>query len=77
MHDLPLALEGGHEEGEEKRGGCLSEEEDNFAAGFLTPHRQHGWQWHLYLPQRSAEKLWQRGFLPSCLVCLWSSLHVW
>ncbi|XP_027655176.1 cystine/glutamate transporter-like isoform X1 [Falco biarmicus] len=76
MHDLPLGLEGSHGERQE-RGGCLSEEKDNFAAGFLAPHWQHGWQWHLHLPKGSTAKLRQRGFLPGCLVCLWAPLNVW
>lgn len=76
MHHLPLGLEASHGERQEKRGGRLSEEKDNFGEGFLAPHRQHGWQWHLYLPKRSTEKLRQRGFLPGGLVCLWGPLNV-
>ncbi|XP_064312935.1 cystine/glutamate transporter isoform X1 [Phalacrocorax carbo] len=77
MHDLPLGLEESHGERQEKRGGCLSEEKDNFAEGFLASHRQHGWQRHLYFPKRSTQKLRQRGFLPGCLVYLWDPLNVW
>lgn len=77
MHDLPLGLEESHGERQEGTGARLSEEKDNFAAGFLTPHRQYDWQRHLHLPKRSAEKLWQRGFVPGCLVCLWDPLNVW
>lgn len=76
MCDLPLWLEESHGERQERR-GHLPEEEDHFAAGFLAAHRQHGWQWHLHLPQGSPEKLWQRGLLPARLVFLWASLHVW
>lgn len=75
MCDFPLWLEESHGERQERR-GHLPEEKDNFAAGFLAAHRQHGWQWHLYFPQRSTEKLWQRGDLPGRLVFLWAPLHV-